>query len=82
MAFANEWNWDGNRDASLIDSVMRGVSAITGPFDYDLFSDRTGRNSRALKWRCPEEPAFEFDEDGDTLIWAFPPKAIAGQTLQ
>eukprot|EP00959_Pyramimonas_sp_CCMP1952_P165406 3457940-Pyramimonas_sp.AAC.1 len=59
---------------------MRPLQSKWGPFDCDLFTDRDGHLSLAALWYHPESSAFEASVLGNR-VWAFPPKALAGQTL-
>ena len=49
--------------------------------DIDLFSDADGLNSIAPVWFQPEDSAFEAATQLRGTVWAFPPRAIAGEAL-
>jgi hypothetical protein len=79
--FAERWNRDPFREASLSASAMEPLSAQFGPFDIDLFCDREGWSTQAPRWRFPECSAFELTNISGR-IWAFPPRAIAGSAVR
>ena len=80
-SFGARWAADAFKDATLRPALFREVEGRCGvAFTIDLFAHRSGSNSLAPQWRCPEMSAFECDLSGH-VAWAHPPRALARECL-